>query len=46
MSETYRYVAVDPENRAMGVTDGDMPTPGPGELLIRVGAAGLNRAEL
>jgi NADPH:quinone reductase-like Zn-dependent oxidoreductase len=39
-------VQVDPATRSLVVTDVADPTPGPGQLLVRVRAAGLNRADL
>ena len=41
-----RYVAVDPDDQSLSIEREDVPSPGPGELLIKVGAAGLNRADL
>lgn len=41
-----RYVAIDPEDRSLSVSREPVPTPGAGELLIAVRAAGLNRADL
>ena len=43
---TRRYVAVDPEDRSLSVQEDLAPQPGPGEILIQVAAAGLNRADL
>ena len=42
----YNYVAVDPVNQSLSVEQGLMPSPGPGEVLIKVRAAGINRADL
>ena len=41
-----RFVAVDPDDRSITVQRGPVPEPRPGELLIEVSAAGLNRADL
>jgi putative PIG3 family NAD(P)H quinone oxidoreductase len=41
-----RYISVDPENHSLTVREDNAPTPGPGEVLIKVAAAGLNRADL
>ncbi|MEE4143245.1 MAG: NAD(P)H-quinone oxidoreductase [Halieaceae bacterium] len=41
-----RYVAVDPEDRSISIERGPVPEPLPGEILIKVSAAGLNRADL
>jgi putative PIG3 family NAD(P)H quinone oxidoreductase len=41
-----RYVAVDPEDRSLSIQWEPLPAPGPGEVLIKVSAAGLNRADL
>ena len=41
-----RYVAVDPEDRSIRIEHGPTPSPRPGEVLIKVSAAGLNRADL
>ena len=46
MPSEYRYVAIDENDRSLSVATGTPPTPGPGELLIDVAAAGLNRADL
>jgi NADPH2:quinone reductase len=40
------YVAVDPVNQNLSIEQEPMPTAGPGEVLIRVSAAGINRADL
>lgn len=42
----YNYVAVDAVNQSLSVEQGVMPAPGPGEVLIKVRAAGINRADL
>ena len=41
-----RYVAVDPDDRSISIARGPVPEAAPGELLIEVSAAGLNRADL
>jgi NADPH2:quinone reductase len=41
-----RHVAVNPEGHHLSIEYGPVPTPGPGEVLIKVGAAGINRADL
>ena len=41
-----RYVAVDPEDRSIRIEHGPTPSPRPGEVLIKVSAAGLSRADL
>jgi len=41
-----RAAVVDPVSRAVRVDEVADPTPGPGQLLVRVRAAGLNRADL
>ncbi len=47
MPETLRrYVAIDPEDHHLSIEREPVPAPGQGELLIKVGAAGLNRADL
>jgi putative PIG3 family NAD(P)H quinone oxidoreductase len=47
MTETLRrYVATDPEDHSLSIQREPLPAPGAGELLIKVGAAGLNRADL
>ena len=43
---TCRHVAVDPDSRELSVANGPVPTPRDDEVLIRVHAAGLNRADL
>jgi len=40
------YAAVDPVNQSFSLEQSAMPTPGSGEVLIRVRAAGINRADL
>ncbi|KAA1189639.1 NAD(P)H-quinone oxidoreductase [Pseudohalioglobus sediminis] len=41
-----RYVAINAEDQSLSIARDDCPAPGPGELLIKVAAAGLNRADL
>lgn len=41
-----RYVAVNPDDRSISIEQEPVPTPGPDEILIKVSAAGLNRADL
>jgi putative PIG3 family NAD(P)H quinone oxidoreductase len=41
-----RYVAIDPEDRSLSIQREPLPAPAPGEILIKVSAAGLNRADL
>jgi putative PIG3 family NAD(P)H quinone oxidoreductase len=41
-----RYVAINPEDQSLSIEYDDAPSPAPGELLIRVQAAGINRADL
>lgn len=41
-----RAVQIDPSERALRVVDLPDPVVGPGQLLVRVRAAGLNRADL
>jgi len=43
---TRRYVAINPEDNSLSIEQDTAPAPGPGEILIRVAAAGLNRADL
>ena len=43
---TCRYIAVNPDNHHLSVETGPIPTPGDGEVLIKVHSAGLNRADL
>lgn len=40
------FIAVDPVDKKLSLELGPMPTPGPGEVLIKVRAAGINRADL
>jgi len=41
-----RFVAVDPGDRSISIAQGPMPAAAADELLIKVSAAGLNRADL
>lgn len=41
-----RHVAVEPEHHHLRIEHGPVPTPGPGEVLIKVHSAGINRADL
>ncbi len=46
MTVQRRYVSVDPDNQELSIATDQIPGPGPGQILIRVAAAGLNRADL
>jgi NADPH2:quinone reductase len=41
-----RHVAVNPQNHHLFIEHGPVPVPGPDEVLIKVHAAGVNRADL
>lgn len=41
-----RFVALDPEDQSISIQREPVPKPGPGEVLIKVSAAGINRADL
>lgn len=41
-----RHVAVDPKSHALSLEHGPVPRPGANEVLVRVHAAGINRADL
>ena len=41
-----RFIAVNPDDQSMSLDTGPVPSPSPGEVLIKVSAAGLNRADL
>jgi NADPH2:quinone reductase len=41
-----RYVSVNPEDHSLTIEQDSAPSPGAGEVLIKVSAAGLNRADL
>lgn len=43
---TRRYVAINPDDNSLSIEQDAAPSPGPGEILIHVAAAGLNRADL
>ncbi len=45
-SPTRRYVDINPDDKTLSVREDTAPAPGPGEILIAVAAAGLNRADL
>jgi len=40
------HVAINADDNSLSIEQGNIPTPGPGEVLIRVHAAGINRADL
>lgn len=41
-----RYVAINPADKSLSIEEDQAPSPGPGEVLIKVAYAGLNRADL
>ena len=41
-----RYVAINPDDHSLSVNEDAAPSPGSGEVLIKVSTAGLNRADL
>ncbi|WP_206046774.1 NAD(P)H-quinone oxidoreductase [Mangrovimicrobium sediminis] len=41
-----RHVAIDPEDQSLRIERDAIPSPAPGELLIAVTAAGINRGDL
>jgi putative PIG3 family NAD(P)H quinone oxidoreductase len=41
-----RFAAVDPQDHSISIAHGPVPSPRPAEVLIKVAAAGLNRADL
>lgn len=43
---TRRYIAVNPDDKSLSIEQDQAPAPGPGEVLIKVAFAGLNRADL
>lgn len=46
MPYTRRYIAVNAEDQSLEVATDSAPDPAPNEILIKVAAAGLNRADL
>ena len=44
--EQRRYVDINPDDRSLFIAEDAIPSPGNNEVLIRVSAAGLNRADL
>ena len=46
MSHPRRYVDINPDDRSLSIATDRIADPGPGEILIKVAAAGLNRADL
>ena len=46
LPDTCRHVAVDPGDQHLFIECGPVPEPRPGEVLIEVHAAGINRADL
>lgn len=46
MSHARRYIDIDPGDRSLSLASDSIADPGPGEVLIRVAAAGINRADL
>lgn len=44
--EQSRFIAVDPDSQDLRLATGPTPSPQPGEVLIRVEAAGINRADV
>lgn len=45
-AEQRRYVAINPDDQGLTIEREPIPSPKPGEVLIKVSAAGLNRADL
>jgi len=41
-----RFVAINPDDHSLHIEEDAAPSPGPGELLIEVATAGINRADL
>ena len=46
MSHPRRYVDINLDDRSLSIATDRIADPGPGEILIKVAAAGLNRADL
>lgn len=46
MSHTRHYVDINPDDRSLELATDQLADPGPDEVLIKVAAAGLNRADL
>jgi putative PIG3 family NAD(P)H quinone oxidoreductase len=46
MPHTRHYVEISSEDQSLTIASDTAPQPGPGEILIKVAAAGLNRADL
>ena len=46
MSHPRRYVDINPDDRSLSIATDRIADPGPGEILIKVAAAGINRADL
>ncbi|MGB1140241.1 MAG: NAD(P)H-quinone oxidoreductase [Halioglobus sp.] len=44
--EQSRFIAVDPDSQDLRLETGPTPSPGSGDVLIRVEAAGINRADV
>lgn len=44
--DTCRHVAVNPDDQGLFLEEGPVPAPGPGEILVKVHTAGVNRADL
>ncbi|TDG15495.1 NAD(P)H-quinone oxidoreductase [Seongchinamella unica] len=46
MSHPRRYIDINPEDRSLKVATDTLADPAPGQILIKVAAAGINRADL